>query len=137
MAKPKLVKDVMSRKVVTTETTESTFDAARKIMDHDIGCVVVMDKNKIAGMITKGDILRESVMKKFDSQKIAAGKIMSKPVVATNPNATLEQASHIMSEQNISKLPVIDENGKLVGIVTSTDMMRKGRPRVVSSKDVI
>ncbi len=137
MARSKEVSDVMSRKVVTIEISASAFDAARKIMEHDIGCVVVMDKNDVVGVITKGDILRESVMKKFDPQKISVSKIMSKPVVATKPNTSLEEASEIMSKQNISKLTVLDENGKLVGIVTSTDMMRKGRPRSVSAKDVI
>jgi CBS domain-containing protein len=137
MPNPSRVEQLMSSRVVTVELSSSAFDAASKIMNHDIGCVVVTgEKGKIEGMITKGDILREVVMKKLDPQRVGSEEIMSHPVVTVGPKTPLLEASELMTKNNLTKLPVID-SGELVGIITSTDILRGSRPRKVGTKDAI
>ncbi len=132
-----VVEELMSKKVVTVESSSSAFDAARQIMNHDIGCVVVLGaKNEIAGLITKGDILREVVMKKLDPLKVSAEQVMSHPVITIGPRASLEDASKLMMENNLTKLPVTKGN-ELTGIITSTDIVRGSRPRKIANKDSI
>lgn len=125
------VKDIMSKTVFTIDVSNTAFDVVREMMNRDIGSVVITRKgSEIAGVITKGDILREVIMKKADPQKTKAEDVMSRPVVSIQPDATLEEASQVMAKNNVSKLPVI-KDGKILGILTSTDVIRKsGRKKL-------
>lgn len=129
------VEDLMSRKVVSLGAGSTAFDAAREILDHDIGCVLVMDGGKVIGIATKSDVIREAVMKRVDPQKISVKIVMSKPVVSVDSKDSLSHASELMSKHNITKLPVF-EKGELVGIITSTDLVRRTRPKKIA-KDMI
>ena len=129
------VEELMSRKVVTVETSSTAFDAAREMLDHDIGCIVVLDGKKVDGIVTKSDIIREAVMKRLDPQRIPIETIMTKPAIAIQSSSSLSEASELMSKHNITKLPVL-ENGELVGIVTSSDLVRRTRPKRLA-KDMI
>ena len=121
----------MSKSVVTIDVSSTAFDVVREMMNRDIGSVIITRKgNQVAGVVTKGDILRETIMKRADPQKMKAEEIMSRPVVSVDPETSLEEASQLMSKNNVSKLPVI-KDGKLLGIVTSTDLIRKsGRKKL-------
>ncbi len=130
------VQDVMSKLVVTVEESSSGYDIVREMMNRDIGCIVVTKGSEVVGIVTKGDILRETIMKKADPQRTPASEIMSRPVVKIDPGATLEEATEVMSKNNVSKLPVV-KDGKLVGIVTSSDLIRKEGRKKLSKKDEI
>ena len=130
------VQDVMSKLVVTVEESSTGYDIVREIMNRDIGCIVVTKGSEVVGIVTKGDILRETIMKKADPQRTPASEIMSRPVVKIDPGATLEEATEVMSKNNVSKLPVV-KDGRLVGIVTSSDLIRKEGRKKLSKKDEI
>jgi len=129
------VEDLMSKKVVSVNYGSTVFDAAREMLDHDIGCVIVVDGRKVMGIATKSDVIREAVMKRLDSQKIPIESIMTKPVFTIESNSSLSDASDLMSKNNISKLPVL-EKGDLVGVITSTDLVRRTRPKKLA-KDMV
>lgn len=129
------VEDLMSRKVVTISSDTTAFDAAREMLDHDIGCIVVVDGSKVLGIVTKSDIIREAVVKRLDPQRIGLESVMTTPVLTIDGRRTLADASELMSKHNITKLPVL-EKGELVGIITSTDLVRRTRPKKLA-KDMI
>jgi len=129
------VEDLMSRKVVTADPESTAFDIAREMLDHDIGCVLVMDGRKVSGIVTKSDVIREVVMKRLDPQKIRVQALMSKPAITIQSSDSLSETSELMSKHNITKLPVL-EKGELVGIITSSDLVRRTRPKKFS-KDMI
>jgi CBS domain-containing protein len=129
------VEGLMSRKVVTVESSKTAFDVSREMLDHDIGCVVVLEKKKLAGIVTKSDIIREVVVKKLDPQKIYVIEVMSRPVVTIDSQQTLSDASSLMSKHNITKLPVV-RSEELVGIITSTDIVRRNQTKKLA-KDMI
>ena len=129
------VEDLMSSKVVTISSESTAFDAARELLDHDIGCIIVVDGNKVVGIVTKSDIIREAVVKRLDPQKIGVESVMTKPVLTIDGGRTLADASVLMSKHNITKLPVL-EKGELVGIITSTDLVRRTRLKKLA-KDMI
>ena len=129
------VEDLMSKKVVSVDSTSTAFDVAREMLNHDIGCVIVLENKKVIGIATKSDIIREAVMKRLDPQKITASSVMTKPVVTIEGGRSLSEASALMSKNNITKLPVI-EKGELIGIITSTDLVRRTRPGKLA-KDMI
>lgn len=129
------VEDLMSKKVVTVDSSLTAFDVAREMLDRDIGCVLVMNGRKLSGIATKSDVIREAVMKRVDAQKISAESVVSKPVITIESSKSLAEASELMSKHNITKLPVL-ENGELVGIITSSDLVRRTRPKSIA-KDMI
>jgi CBS domain-containing protein len=129
------VEDLMSRKVITISANSTAFDAAREMLDHDIGCVVVIDGSKVLGITTKSDVIREAVMKRLDPQKIAIEEVMTRPVISIDSKSSLSEASDLMSKHSITKLPAL-ENGNLVGVITSTDLVRRTRPKKLA-KDMI
>ena len=119
------VRDYMGMKVVTADASDSVFDVAAKLIESKVGCVVIMENDDIAGVVTKGDIIKNTILVAKDPKKLRASSIMTTPVVTVSPDNSLEEAAKKMSERRISKLPVIDdESGLLVGIITSTDIIR-------------
>jgi len=125
----------MSRKVVTADINSTAFDVAREMLDHDIGCVIVLNGKKVSGIATKSDVIREAVMKRLDPQKIGVETVMTKAVISIEGGSSLAEASELMSKHNITKLPVV-EKGDLVGIITSSDLVRRTRPKKLA-KDMI
>jgi CBS domain-containing protein len=130
------VEKLMSERVVTIDIASSVFDAAREIMDRDIGCVVVLKERKVVGIITKGDILREAVMKRLDPSALNVERIMSQPVLTVGMTDTLTEASNLMSEENLTKLPVVNKKGELVGIITSTDIIRRNQLKKMAKDQI-
>ena len=117
------VVDIMSSGVVSVSASSTAYDAAVKMLESDIGSVVVKNGKSVAGIITKGDILRAVVKNGRDPRQVHAEEIMSAPVVTVDQDASVETASKLMSKNKASKLPVL-KNDELVGIVTATDIIR-------------
>lgn len=115
--------DVMSKDVVSLEVSSTVFEAVSKIIEFKVGCIVVTKRAEIAGIVTKGDILERAILRGLDPKETAVEKVMSTNVVTIDKYATLEEASHLMAEKKVSKLPVL-ENRKLAGIITSSDIIR-------------
>ncbi len=119
------VRDCMTAQVTTLDVSDTVFDAAEAIIHHSVGCVVVMRNDDIAGILTKGDVIKSSLLSDQDPKKTKLSSVMVTPVISVSPDSSLEEAAKIMSNRHVSKLPVIDdESGLLVGILTSTDVMR-------------
>jgi CBS domain-containing protein len=142
------VKEIMTSEVVTVSITDSVEQCAKLLQEHDISGLPVLDEaGKVAGMITEGDLIRRASRvkapgyleilggliylgspKKFVDElqramSLEAGQLMSKNLVSIKPDDTVEKAATLMVEKKISRLPVIDENHKLLGIVSRRDIM--------------
>lgn len=142
------VKEIMTSEVVTVSITDSVEQCAKLLQEHDISGLPVLDEaGKVAGMITEGDLIRRASRvkapgyleilggliylgspKKFVDElqramSLEAGQLMSKNLVSIKPDDTIEKAATLMVEKKISRLPVIDENHKLLGIVSRRDIM--------------
>jgi len=115
--------DFMSTDLVTARTSEPLNEAVQKMLRRDVGCIVVTENQSVVGIITKGDVLRKAFLKGLDARQVTAKNAMSSPVVTVDHDATIEEAARLMSTKNVSKLPVVKE-GNLVGIITSTDIIR-------------
>jgi CBS domain-containing protein len=118
------VRDSMTRDVVSVSADTSVKDAAVKMLDNNIGCVVVMDGSKPVGIMTERDFLtiaRHST----DPSTIPVSKVMSTELVTIDPDSDLSKAGKLMKEKNIRRLPV-KEDERLVGIITSKDLVTIG-----------
>jgi PAS domain S-box-containing protein len=117
------VGDVMSNEVATICPDEIVISAAKIMSDKKISCLVVMDQGNVAGIITETDVLRRVGHKGKDIYRIKLGRIMSSPVEYVPPDLSVLEASKIMGAKYIKRLPIL-KDGKLVGIVTQTDLVR-------------
>ncbi len=144
-----LVKDIMTTDVVTVSTGDSVEVCAKLLQEHNISGLPVLDEaGRVAGVVTEGDLIRRASRvkapgyleilggliylgspKKFVEElqramSLEAGQLMSKNVVFTSPEDSVEKAATLMVEKRISRLPVVDGQQKLVGIVSRRDIMR-------------
>jgi CBS domain-containing protein len=105
------------RKAMVIDDTIKVKDAAMMMSKSNTGSLIVIKNNKVMGIITERDIL-----KNISELKSKVSKVMTKKVVTINPDAEIDEAKNIMLTNKIKKIPVVDEK-KLVGIVTITDIL--------------
>lgn len=117
------LEDVMVENVITVGERATVKKAVELMNKHDIGCLIVMKKEKPAGIVTERDMLKRVLLEPKDPEKIKVSEIMSKPLVVGKPQMGIEDAVKLMFRRNIKKLPVTD-NDHLVGLVTLTDLVR-------------
>jgi CBS domain-containing protein len=131
-----LAKDIMSKPVETIDINASVIDAVLKMNKSKHGSIMVIEKEKLVGIITERDILERIVERFLDPREIQVNEIMSSPVVTIPPDTSIEEAAKMMTEKNIKKLPIM-EDGKLVGIVTSMDLVKAGPKLLVMLEDLL
>ncbi|WP_455278385.1 CBS domain-containing protein [[Eubacterium] cellulosolvens] len=121
----------MSKNVKTVRPNSTINEVVRKMNKFEIGSIVVADGQKPIGIITERDILRRVLEVTVASEAMKAKEIMSAPILTIDSQATAEEAATLMNSKRIKKIPVVEE-GKLIGIVTSTDIVRT-EPRLVET----
>jgi CBS domain-containing protein len=92
--------------------------------DMLLGALVVVERSRAVGIITERDVIHRVVNAGLDPKRTSVGEVMSSPVVTITPEASIEKAAQVMVEKRIKKLPVL-KNGRLVGIITVTDIVRE------------
>jgi len=121
--KPYLVKDVMTRNPVTVSPNDSVWDAVVKMDALGVGALPVVDDNgRVVGIFTERDLLRRVVAKRLDPKKVLVRDVMTRDPVTVKPTDTVETAKRLMAKIKARHLPVVDDEGKLVGIVSIKDI---------------
>ena len=128
------VKDIMTRRVKTIGPEKTFREAARAMSKSKIGSIVVVE-GKPVGIVTEGDVLR-AVGRGLDPGKTKVGALMSRKLITITPDEKLENAAKLMAEAHVKKLPVM-EGGKLIGIVTQTDIVDSSFDLVTSLKEMV
>ncbi len=128
-----LVKDVMTMTVISVEPSTTLTEAMRLLRENKIRRLPVVYEGKIVGIVTEKDLLSASPSSattldiweiNYLLSKITVDEIMTRNVVTVRDDVPLEEAAKIMAERKIGALPVLDENGRLVGIITETDIFK-------------
>jgi CBS domain-containing protein len=128
------VKDIMTSSVKTLGSDSSIAEAAREMAKWRIGSLIIMEGNRPVGIITEGDISR-SVAKGSELGSSLA-PFVKKRLITVTPGERVEVAAKMMSESKIKKLPVMDD-GRLVGIITQTDIVSSSFALVTSLKEMV
>lgn len=113
---------VMNKNVTLIHPDKSIRYAGQILKAVDIGCLVVMDHERISGILTERDIVQKAVSSGLDANNVRVKDVMSSNVITIDSKESVEEAVDIMEKKRIKKIPVVD-NGKLVGIVTMTDLL--------------
>ena len=116
------VNEVMSKNMLTLDKSTSLQEAAEHMKKLNVGCVIVTDSNNPIGIITERDFVTKIAAEGrplFTEIK----EVMSSPLITIDPEETIWEASELMKEKLIHKLPV-KENDEIIGIITTTDIVK-------------
>ena len=121
---PNTVRDWMSKPVVVVDPDSSVKYALTLMRRRKIHSVVVAmsEKNPTYGIVTSTDIRDKIAATGRNPAETSVREIMSGPIVTGNPDWTLMQCSQVMQERRIHHLPIADESGALIGLISATDI---------------
>jgi len=116
------VKDIMVTDVKTTTPETTAQKAAKKMIEHGIGCLIVVSNGKLSGIVTERDMTKKIVMTGKSSPDTPVKNIMEKDVIMIGPESSVEDACEVMMDKKIKKLPVLEKDN-LIGIITAMDIV--------------
>ena len=112
------VAEVMNTSVLTVDPTASIGEAAEKMIEAGVGAVVVMeDMVRIVGIVTERDLMR-AVAQRARAAEARVRQWMTESVVTIEPETTVKDAAKMMFEKNFRHLPVVNKDGRLLGIAS-------------------
>jgi acetoin utilization protein AcuB len=128
-----LVNNWMSKNVITVDVNDSMQDALKHLKEHNIRMLPVMNKGKLVGIITDRDLKKASASDATTLEihellylltKIKIKDIMTSDVITVPPDFSVEETAQVLQKNRISGVPVVDAEGRLVGVITQSDLFR-------------
>ena len=123
-----LVKEIMTKKVVTIHSNDTVFDACLKYRDEKVGCLVVIENEFCVGIVTERDLIERTLCMRKNPEKTKVSEIMSSDIKTIYALDKVETAIDVIKKFKIKKLPVISDDN-IVGIITVSDIS-KARPEI-------
>jgi CBS domain-containing protein len=110
----------------TVEANTPVLEAAKIMRRDDVGPVPLVEGDRLAGIVTDRDIVLRVVAENRDARATNCGEIASRQLVTVDPEQSLDEARRLMAEHQVRRLPVVEEDGKLVGILAQADVAQTG-----------
>jgi CBS domain-containing protein len=114
-----------SRPVVSVQQDATVEEAVKVMVKHRIGAVIVLNRNEMAGIFSERDVLDKIVLARRDPAATPVSAVMTSPVVAAPGNAEDAEAAETMTEHHIRHLPILDEERRVVGMVSLRHVMEE------------
>ncbi|MGA8030599.1 MAG: CBS domain-containing protein [Bryobacteraceae bacterium] len=102
----------------------TVYDALETMADKEIGALPVIENGKIIGVLSERDYARKIILKGRSSRATKVREIMNAPAVTIAPDCTTDEAMRIVTEQRVRHLPVIDDSGLVLGVVSIGDLVK-------------
>ena len=121
------VSDILAgkgREVLSIDASATVFDAVTRMVEGNVGSLLVMDGGKLAGIVTERDYLRRVTILDRDEKTTPVREIMSAPLIYTTPDSSIDDCMSIMTERRIRHLPVLVEPDEVVGVVSIGDLVK-------------
>jgi len=123
-----LVEDLMTREVESCRPEDSLAEAAAVMWRRDCGAVPVLGvEGDVAGMITDRDICMALATRRAYAADVSVGEVMARDVVTCTPEDDAREALEVMRGRQLRRLPVVDSRGRLAGILSLADVLRRTR----------
>ena len=119
------IREAMTPDPKTIEPGTTAQEAARIMKSEDVGSLPIVEDGRLAGVVTDRD-LAIRILAEGKGADTTVGEIASKDVVTVDPQQSLEEAARLMAEHQVRRLPVTEEDGKLVGILAQADVAQTG-----------
>ncbi|HET6249134.1 MAG TPA: CBS domain-containing protein [Tepidisphaeraceae bacterium] len=117
--------EILSEKgmrVYSVSPDDTVLHATRKMNQHRVGAMMVMRDDRVAGIFTERDVLQRVIGEMQNPADVSVGQVMTSDIVCSGPDATLEEMSEIMRSRRIRHIPICDEDGKLMGLISIGDI---------------
>ena len=131
-AKRRRVGDVMVADVVTIEPSASLVTAAKRMRDANIGMLPVVDRGRVVGVITDRDLVVRAIACEADPARTCVSDCLSEGVIPAHPDWPTERAIVTMAQAQVGRLPVLDDDERLVGVVTLSSMAFRSPHKAVA-----
>ena len=120
------IREIMTSNPSSIEPSSPIAEAARIMKQEDAGVVPVTENGRLSGMVTDRDIAIRVVAEGKDPQSTTVREVASTDLVTVDPEQDLDEALRLMARHKVRRLPVVEEDGRLVGVLAQADIAREG-----------
>jgi CBS domain-containing protein len=125
------VRDVMTARPRYATPDTPLSQVAELMETEDIGAIPILDGDRLVGMITDRDIVVRAVAKDKDPRRMPSREISSGELLTVGPDQDLSEALHLMAQHQVRRVPVVDDENRLVGVVSQADIAREAKDKSV------
>ena len=123
------IRDVMTSNPSAIEADKTVVDAAKLMRDEDVGLAPVVEGDRLVATLTDRDITIRVVAEGKDPESTRVRDVASTDLVTIDPDQELDEALRLMAQHQVRRLPVVEEDGRLVGVVAQADVAKEGDDR--------
>lgn len=116
------VRDAMTRNPRTVDSGVTVVEVARLMRDEDVGLIPIVESDRVVGTVTDRDIAVRVVAEGRSAEDVKVADVASRELVTVDPEQNLDEALRLMAKHQVRRLPVVEEDGKLIGIVAQADI---------------
>src|SRR5919197_6266814 len=110
--------------VLTIDAEATVFEAIKRMVDANVGALLVTDGGRVSGIVTERDYLRRVTLEGRTEEETRVREIMTSPLVYVTPETSVDECMAVMTERRIRHLPVFTEGRELVGVVSIGDLVK-------------
>jgi CBS domain-containing protein len=125
----KSIHEIMTSNPLTIDADRSVIDAAKLLKDEDVGLAPIVERNKLIGTLTDRDIVVRVVAEGKDPQSTPVRDVASTNLITIDPRQDLDDALALMARHQVRRLPVVQEDGSLVGVIAQADIAREAKEK--------
>ena len=125
----KKISELMTPNPCAIDADKPVSYAARMLKDEDVGLAPIVEGDRLVGTLTDRDIVTRVVAEGWDPQSVTVREVASTDVVTIDPEQDLSEALRLMATTQVRRLPVVEEDGRLVGVVAQADVAREAKDK--------
>jgi len=116
--------DEKGREVLSIDGEATVFDAIKRMVEANVGSLLVFEGRRLAGIVTERDYLRRVALEGRTEKETAVREIMTAPLVYVTPDTTLDECMAVVTERRIRHLPVLDADREVLGVISIGDLVK-------------
>ena len=121
------ISDLMVQDVLTIDASASLMEAAQRMRDGNVGVLPVIDEGRLRGVVTDRDLVVRGMAEGADPASMRVGDCATWDIVCARRESTIDEAMEVMAECQIGRLPVVDADNRVIGIVTLSSLALRSR----------
>ena len=125
----KSISEAMTSNPCAIDSDKSVAYAAQMMRDEDVGFAPIVEGDRLVGAVTDRDIAVKVVAEGKNPEQTSVREIASTQLVTVNPQQDLDEALRLMAGHQVRRLPVVEEDGRLVGVLAQADVAQEADPR--------
>jgi CBS domain-containing protein len=126
------IKDIMTREIACVDASSTAADAAKKMKDQNVGTILIVDQDQLKGLVTDRAITTRAVAENKDPRSVPVTDIMTKEIVGCSEEDDVFDALKTMGENKIRRMPVVNDQDQLVGVISMADIAEQMRSGIES-----